>query len=124
MQKTMLDNREAIELLVKSFYTRVKSDDLLAPIFNNVEYFDWDTHIPVMVDFWETVLLDANTYKGNTMQKHIALHQKSPLTTEHFTRWKALFYATLDDHFEGPGVTEAHKRVESIGGLMMFKLGI
>ncbi len=124
MQKRMLDNREAIQLLVESFYIKVKQDDLLAPIFNNVEYFDWDTHIPVMVNFWETVLLDANTYKGNTMQKHISLHQKTPLSTELFNRWKELFYATLDEHFEGPGVTEAHKRVESIGGLMMFKLGI
>lgn len=122
MQKRMLDNRDAIELLVNSFYSRVQRDDLLAPIFTNVEFFKWDVHIPVMVNFWETVLLDAATYKGNTMQKHISLHQKTPLTSELFNRWKELFYATLDEHFEGPGVTEAHRRVEAMSGLMQYKI--
>lgn len=73
MQKQKLNNREAIELLVHTFYLKVKQDELLAPIFNNVEYFSWDTHIPIMVNFWETLLLDTATYKGNTMQKHIEL---------------------------------------------------
>src|SRR3990170_5031551 len=122
MKKQLLDNREAVELLVHSFYVKVKQDDLLAPIFNNAENFQWDTHIPVMINFWETLLLDAATYKGNTMQKHIELHKRHPLTPKHFERWKALFYATLDEFFEGPGVVEAHKRVEAMSGLMQFKI--
>lgn len=122
MQKQLLNSREAIELLVNSFYTKVKQDELLSPIFNNVEFFSWDTHIPVMVDFWETLLLDTATYKGNTMQKHITLHRRTPLTPELFERWKLLFYSTLDELFEGENVVIAHKRVEAMSGLMQFKI--
>ena len=122
MQKQLLNSREAIELLVNSFYTKVKQDELLSPIFNNVEFFSWDTHIPVMVDFWETLLLDTATYKGNTMHKHITLHRRTPLTPELFERWKLLFYSTLDELFEGENVVIAHKRVEAMSGLMQFKI--
>lgn len=122
MEKQLLDSREAVELLVNSFYTRVKLDDLLAPIFNNAEFFSWDTHIPIMVNFWETLLLDTATYKGNTMQKHIILHRQTPLTPELFDRWKQLFYATLDEHFEGKNVAEARKRVEAMSALMQYKI--
>jgi hemoglobin len=122
MNKQLLNSREAIELLVHSFYSKVKKDELLAPIFNNAEYFSWDTHIPIMVNFWETLLLDTATYKGNTMQKHIDLHRRTPLTTELFDRWKLLFYSTLDELFEGDGVVNARKKVEAMSVLMQYKI--
>jgi hemoglobin len=122
MKKQLLDNREAVELLVDSFYTKVKQDDLLAPIFNNADFFSWDTHIPIMVNFWETLLLHTASYKGNTMQKHITLHRRTPLTPELFERWKRLFYSTLDEHFEGENVLEARRRVEAMSALMQYKI--
>jgi hemoglobin len=122
MQKTPLDTRDAIEALVTLFYTKVKQDDLLGPIFNNAHNFSWDTHIPVMFDFWETLLLDNPKYRGNTIAKHIELHRRTPLSAEHFTRWKKLFYDTLDSNFEGANVEKAHKKVEAIAGLMQYKL--
>jgi hemoglobin len=75
-----------------------------------------------MVDFWETLLLDTASYKGNTMQKHIALHRRTPLTPALFERWKSLFYSTLDELFEGENVQKARKRVEAMSGLMQFKI--
>lgn len=123
MKKQELNTREAIELLVDSFYTKVKKDDLLAPIFNNTEYFSWEKHIPIMYNFWETLLLDTASYKGNTMAKHIALHRRHPLTPELFDRWKSLFYSVLDELFEGPGVAEARRRVEAMSSLMLYKIG-
>jgi hemoglobin len=122
MTKQKLDNRRAIELLVTSFYEKVKSDDLLGDIFNNAENFEWDVHIPIMVDFWETLLLDTASYKGNTMRKHIELHKRTPLKPALFDRWKTLFYSTLDSLFEGSNVEEARKKVEAIGGLMQYKI--
>lgn len=122
MAKQQLDSRRAIELLVKSFYEKVKLDDLLGPIFNNAENFEWDTHIPIMIDFWETLLLDTTSYKGNAMRKHFDLHRRTPLTDAHFDRWKQLFYSTLNNLFEGPNVDKAKQKVEAIGGLMQYKL--
>lgn len=122
MQKRLIDSRDAIEQLVVSFYSKVKADDLLGPIFNNAENFSWDVHIPIMIDFWETLLLDVPKYKGNTMQKHLELNRRTPLTTAHFDRWKKLFYDTIDNEFAGPQVNEAHRRVEAMSGLMQYKI--
>ncbi len=97
-------------------------DEVIGYIFRDLEHFSWDTHIPVMIDFWCTLLLDEMAYKGNPMIKHIDLHRRTPLTQEHFTRWKHLFFATLDDLFEGERVNEAKKRVEAMEILMLMKI--
>lgn len=122
MSKRALDSRAAIQLLVESFYEKVKLDDLLGPVFNNAENFDWDTHIPILVDFWETILLDTASYKGNTMRKHIELNKRIPLTTQHFDRWKELFFSTIDNLFEDTNVHIAKRKVHDIAGLMQYRL--
>jgi hemoglobin len=117
-----IETREDIELLVEEFYKKVKQDELIGYIFNNVENFNWDTHIPIMVSFWETILLDSGTYRGNPMLTHIQLNRKSPLSPEHFIRWKQLFFETLDENFVGSKVAEAKQRVESMAMLMQYKI--
>ena len=120
--KKAIENRDDIQLLVESFYHKVMADELIGPIFNEVLFFKWDTHIPVMIDFWETVLLEKGNYKGNTMRVHIELNKKFPLKPDHFTRWKTLFFETLDEFFTGPKVSEAKKRVEMMEVLMQSKI--
>lgn len=122
MNKRQLDSREAVELLVNAFYTKVKTDPVIGDIFNNAENFSWEKHIPIMIDFWETLLLDAGTYRGNTMAKHLELNKRNPLNVAHFDRWKKLFFETLDQLFEGPNVTVARKKAEAMSGLMLFKI--
>ena len=120
--KKKIETRAEIELLVDEFYKKVKKDDLLGPIFNNAINFSWEKHIPIMYSFWESVLLDKMTYKGNVMVKHIELDKREPLTQQHFARWKQLFFQTLDINFEGEKAAEAKKRVESMEQLMFFKI--
>ena len=122
MDKILLNNRNAIEYLVNEFYKKVKADELLGPIFNNEENFSWDEHIPVLINFWDSVLLGTASYRGNTMQKHLDLNKRTPLTSAHFDQWKKLFYETLDTFFEGPEIGIAKKRVESMAGLMQYKI--
>lgn len=107
---------------MEAFYTRVKEDDVIGFIFRDLDHFSWDTHIPIMVDFWSTLLLDEASYKGNPMLKHIDLHRKTPLHQVHFTRWKELFFETLDTHFTGDRVEEAKKRVHAMEILMLMKI--
>ena len=120
--KKEITTRQDISELVESFYTRVKDDDVIGAVFRNQENFSWDTHIPVMVNFWSTILLDDMSYKGNPMTTHIDLHRKSPLNQRHFTRWKELFFATLDELFFGEKVEEAKKRVHTMEILMLMKI--
>ena len=120
--KKLIEDRKDIRLLVEHFYQKVKEDGLIGDIFNNVLFFSWDTHIPIMIDFWETLLLDKASYKGNTMRVHIELDKKHPLSPGHFERWKKLFFETLDEHFTGDKVVEAKKRVETMEILMQTKI--
>ncbi|MBS1524742.1 MAG: group III truncated hemoglobin [Bacteroidetes bacterium] len=120
--KKPIENREDIRLLVENFYSKVKRDDMIGDIFNDVLVFRWDTHIPIMIDFWDSVLLGGTSYKGNTMRVHIELNRAHPLTPEHFARWKELFFETLDEHFTGEKAEEAKSRVELMEVLMLTKI--
>ena len=48
-----LETREDIDCQVADFYTRVRADELLAPVFNDIAAVDWDAHAPKIADFWE-----------------------------------------------------------------------
>lgn len=120
--KKDIETTEDISLLVESFYRKVTDDDLLGLIFRDTLFFNWNTHIPIMISFWETLLLEKSSYKGNTMRAHIELNKKFPLAPEHFEQWKRLFFETLDEHFTGSKVLEAKKRVELMEVLIQTKI--
>jgi len=96
-----LTSRDDVEVLVRGFYTRAFADPLLGPIFRDVAHMDLDAHMPVMCDFWQTVLFRAGLYRRNALQVHADLHASFPLSSEHFARWLALWTATVDDLFAG-----------------------
>jgi hemoglobin len=120
--KPDISERADIELLVDTFYTQVLNDPTIGYLFKEVVALRWDTHIPIMYNFWEAVLLGGTAYRGNPMAAHIALHKKSPLTPAHFAQWKLLFFQTLDTHFEGEKVQEAKQRVQAMETLMLYKI--
>ncbi|HET8794996.1 MAG TPA: group III truncated hemoglobin [Arthrobacter sp.] len=97
-----LRNRDDVYHLVYGFYQRVFQDELLGPVFLDVAHMDLEAHMPIMCDFWETVLFRAGLYQRNALQKHVDLHDKAPLTAEHFDRWLAVWTANVDEHYAGP----------------------
>lgn len=94
-------DRTDVEKLVRDFYARAFADPSLGPIFLDVAKMDLDAHLPIMCDFWETVLFRAGLYRRNALRVHQDLHARSPLATEHFDRWLSLWTATIDDLFAG-----------------------
>lgn len=82
---------EHIETLVKNFYLKIQFDDVLGPIFNHVAQVDWDHHIPLLCQFWNSIMLKTKEYRGNAFRKHVMLAEKIPLTHEHFDRWLTYF---------------------------------
>lgn len=106
--------REDIEILINTFYEKVKADPLIGFIFNDVARVDWPQHLPVMYDFWEFLLLDGRNYTGNPIQKHLDLHLKEPLRAEYFDRWLSLFQATVDELFSGQKADDAKFRAYAI----------
>lgn len=96
-----LASRADVEVLVRAFYLRAFADPLLGPIFRDVARMDLEAHLPVMCDFWQTVLFRAGLYRRNALQVHADLHAVFPLSSEGFARWLSLWTATVDDHFQG-----------------------
>ncbi|WP_420578120.1 group III truncated hemoglobin [Ekhidna sp.] len=117
-----ITTRKDIELLVDKFYEQVIEDDTIGIFFTEVVKLDWNVHIPIMYDFWETILLDNMVYKGNPMLKHIQLNQKKKLQPQHFERWLELWETTVNNHFEGPKAEEAISRAKQIASLMKYKV--
>jgi hemoglobin len=97
-----LRDRDDIALLMIEFYRRAFADPLLGPIFTDIAQMDLAAHLPVMCDFWETVLFRAGLYRGNAFNVHLTLHRQEPLTPEHFQRWLDIWEATVADLFTGP----------------------
>ncbi len=44
-------SRDDIELLVKQFYLKVRKNETLGYIFDDVMKIDWGHHMPILVDF-------------------------------------------------------------------------
>lgn len=120
--KADISNREDIVNLIDLFYSRVKEDEVIGYFFTNVIPFNWETHIPIMIKFWETVLLGAKTYQGNPMIKHLNINKIEPLLQKHFTRWRLLWEETINEHFEGPVANEAMRRAAIMEELMLYKI--
>lgn len=117
-----ISTRKDIQLLMEQFYEKVKRDATIGIIFNEIVPLDWDHHIPLIVDFWETILLDNPVYKANAMEKHFDINRLYPLRKEHFDAWLRLFFSTLDENFQGPVASLAKKRATSIAGLMQMRM--
>lgn len=115
---TDIQNRQDIELLVRTFYNKVNEDALLSPVFNDFAKVNWEKHLPVMYDFWGSILFGEANYKGNPFLKHIPL----PISKNHFERWLSLFVETIDENFAGEKAEEAKKRAASIAGIFQYKL--
>jgi hemoglobin len=120
--KPDIQTRKDIEQLVNSFYTKVRDDETIGHIFNDIAKVDWSHHLPKMYDFFETVILRQKGFKGNPMETHFSLNKKFPLQSEHFNRWKELFFTTVDELFEGTTAQEAKQKATSIADLMFFKI--
>lgn len=118
-----IETRDDIEFLVKRFYEQVLHDPLIGHFFTEVVALDWETHIPLICDFWASNLLDARKYRGNPMLKHLALNAKSPLEPGHFARWLLKWEETVRDLFSGPIADEAVGKAQLIAGLMKYKIG-
>lgn len=115
--KTDILTRRDIKILVNNFYDCVKSDSLLGPQFSHV---DWVHHLPVMYNFWSSMMLGDQSYQGNPFQKHINL----PIKREHFARWLELFSQTVDENFLGEKAEEIKSRAQSIAGVFQHKMGL
>jgi len=107
-----------VKLLVDTFYTKVRDDKLLAPIFNERIQDRWPQHLEKMYTFWQTVLLGDHTYFGSPFVPHANL----PVEHEHFEQWLSLFYQTVEELFTGEKAEEAKWRADKMAEMFEYKI--
>ncbi|BBZ00406.1 group III truncated hemoglobin [Mycolicibacterium fallax] len=105
---TDIASRDDLYRLLSRFYGRALVDELLEDPFEEVRAMGLEAHLPVMCDFWETLLFGAPSYRGSPLPVHLAVHDRHPLNGAHFVRWLTLWQSTVDEMFAGP-VAEATK---------------
>lgn len=121
--KVDIQHRDDIVLLVDRFYQAALVDEILRPIFTKIIGDNLQDHMPIMYNFWSSILIREQSYTGNVMLKHIDIHKQMPLEKEHFERWIHIWENTIDDLFIGSIADEAKKRATLMKELMLFKIG-
>ena len=121
-----IEDRSDIDLLMNRFYSRVMSDELIGWIFTDVAKLDLDRHLPVIGDFWETIIFQTGVYARhgrNPLQVHGELNEKTPLLPEHFKRWLEIFTEITDESFAGEKADFIKIRAAAIAERMMQFVG-
>lgn len=123
MSKIELKNREDVQLLVTSFYKKIRVHEILGPIFNGI-ITDWDTHLDLLTDFWETQLFLKRKYHGNPVTAHQEVDDKMnhTITSEHFGLWLNLWFETLDELFEGETAWIAKNRAQKMSTMLFMQI--
>jgi hemoglobin len=120
--KKDIENRADIESLVNVFYEKVKLDPVIVHFFTRVVPVDWEKHLPIMYRFWENIVFHTGEYEGNPMAQHQAIHEKCPMSTEHFKTWVNLFNETVNELFQGENAEKRKQRALSIATVMQIRI--
>jgi hemoglobin len=107
----MVDEIE-IPPLLAAFYARVRSDDLLGPIFN-AAIDDWPAHLARLADFWSSVMRMSGRYKGRPMLAH--LRHADEITPPMFDRWLALWTETTHQRLSPVDAAAMQDKAARIG---------
>jgi hemoglobin len=120
-----IETRQDLHELMVDFYELAFADEELGFIFVEVAKMDLDEHLPVIVDFWESMVFGTVTYQSrgrNPMLIHHQLAEKTPLLPEHFDRWLELFERSVNDRFAGEKADLIKQRASSIAERMVANI--
>ncbi|MFN8266652.1 MAG: group III truncated hemoglobin [Chitinophagales bacterium] len=122
--KRDIKNRKDIELLVNTFYKKVKVDKSIGHFFLEVITINWEQHLNTMYNFWENILFFSGGYEGNPINLHRHLNKIENIEKKHFTRWNKLFTETVDELFQGEKADLIKKRERSISDIIQKNIFI
>jgi hemoglobin len=105
---------DTLPSFIAAFYTEVRHDPLLGPVFAVIPHEAWPAHLDTVARFWASVLFKSGSYKGNPFASHVG----KGISPEHFERWLAVFSATASERFTpedaGVVVDRAHRIAASL----------
>ena len=110
-------SRTDIDLLMQTFYERALADEVIGYIFTDVAKLDLEVHLPIIGDFWESLLFGTRAYQSHgrsPLMVHRALHLREPLTSAHFDRWLEIFELSVNEKFSGERADVIKMRAKSV----------
>jgi|SRR6056297_890911 len=120
---TLIEDRTDVSVLVRAFYAKVRKDEVLGPIFNNT-ITDWESHLELLTNFWETQLFLKRIYHGNPITAHQKVDEKMnySITSEHFGLWLNLWFQTIDELFTGDVAWIAKNRAQKMSTMLFMQI--
>ncbi len=121
--KKDIKNRADISILVHQFYDKIRADTEIGFYFNTM-ITDWDAHLEKLTDFWEMNLFGGKIYKGNPLEAHnkVDEHFNGKISANEFGIWLNLWFATLEESFEGENVEILKRRARKMGTFLMVSI--
>lgn len=112
-----------MSVLVRAFYGKVRKDEVLGPIFNDT-IIDWEAHLELLINFWQTQLFLKRVYHGNpvTVYQEVDEKMNHTITSEHFGRWLNLWFETIDELFTGDVVWTAKNRAQKMSTMLFMEM--
>lgn len=120
--KTDIRSISDIQVIVDAFYEKATTDSLIGHFFTEVMTIKLSDHLPIIYQFWDSVLFGSATYKGNVMIKHLDLHSKSEISDNHLNRWLDLWEIIVSEHYAGAKTEEIIEKARNIKYLMAYKI--
>ncbi len=108
--------------LVDAFYAKVRVDVPLGQVFDGVAKVNWETHLPKLYSFWDSVLFRAGTFRGNLITTHLKLIGETPMNWALFERWLELFRATVFENFAGENAGHIVRCAEDMAQVIFTKI--
>ena len=121
--KNDITNRDDISTLVRTFYSKIRMDAELGPIFNAV-ITNWEQHLELLTTFWHMSLFGGRDYKGDPFKAHQKVDNSTNniITANHFGAWLNLWFATIDELFEGDNAKTLKRRARKMQTPLMIAI--
>jgi len=125
MNPKQLESRKEIDFLVRKFYEKVRTHELLGPVFNEVVQ-DWENHLVHLSDFWEMILLKTGPSAGKFnpvgVHRNVDAEVNHSIEQVHFGNWLELWFATIDQYFEGEVAEFAKEHARRMAHMLFMRI--
>ena len=111
--------RALIITQVHTFYSKIRADELLGPIFAK-RVTNWDPHLEKLVRFWCSIALMTGEYHGRPMPAHMGLG----IAPEHFGHWLKLWAQTAHEVCPPPAAAFLIERAHLIARSLQLGIGL
>ncbi len=126
MAKSDIQTHEDLEMLIRSFYSQVRNDELLGPFFHRFipDEETWEKHYQLLIAFWKLNLMEKKGFDGNPAKAHHTVDKSFmySITTSHFDRWVTLWCVTINQLFEGTIAEKAKLKASNMAKGMYKKI--